>query len=170
MFRRAENKNTGLLLLSVGKSARAVAVLSVVLVQLDEFIAAMATNEGPVDGLIMVPYKKGVVNNIRVHLGQKGIPYLDLVKEENRLQTPGRSALRLSTVHSARGLEADYALIFEFDEVSASKDGWRAEQLAHISLSRARIRTWVATTNVNHEMFRALVALTDEYQQLESNR
>jgi len=137
---------------------------------LDEFIAAMATHEGPVDGLIMVPRKAGVVDNIRIHLGQKGIPYLDLVEPENRSQTPGRSALRLSTVHSARGLEADYALVFEFDQVSAPRDGWRAEQLAYISLSRASIRTWVATSNRNHEMFRTLVTLTNEYQQLELNR
>jgi len=137
---------------------------------LDEFIAAMATHEGPVDGLIMVRSKSGVVDNIRMHLDQKGIPYLDLVNPENRLQTPGQSALRLSTVHSARGLEADYALIFEFDRVSAPQDGWRARQLAYISLSRARIRTLVATSNRNHEMFRTVVALTNEYQQLELNR
>jgi hypothetical protein len=103
----------------------------------------MATQSDAVDGLIIFGGKNRRYEATKTFLRQKDISYLDLVDESNRRIPPGTSSLRLTTAHSARGLTADFVLVFDFDYLCGPKTN-RSKQLTTIVLSRARKQTHVA--------------------------
>jgi thymidine kinase len=119
----------------------------------------MARQEGRVDALILAPQRKSSsMEIVRRLLNDRTIPFQDLVEIENRRKDPGPSSIRLSTIHSARGLTADFVCVFEFDE-ACTWHGGRGRQLATIALSRARKQTVVLTLGKQSEYFDALKSL-----------
>ena len=105
-------------------------------------LAPMAAHSGPTSSLIIAPHRESSdMGEVRRFLTEKNLPYLDLVNEKNRRVDPTPTSIRLSTVHSARGLTADYVYVLDFDRICT----WhgRGRQLATIALSRARARTTV---------------------------
>lgn len=119
----------------------------------------MAHQEGRVDALILAPQRKSAsMKVVRRLLDERKIPFQDLVEIENRRKDPGPSSIRLSTIHSARGLTADFVCVFEFDE-ACTWHGGRGRQLATIALSRARKKTVVLTLGKKNDYFDALISL-----------
>jgi hypothetical protein len=113
----------------------------------------MATQAGDVDGLIIFGGKNRRYQATKTFLGQKDISYLDLVDDLNRRIPPGTSSLRLTTAHSARGLTADFVLVFDFDYLCGTD---RRNQLSTIVLSRARKQTHVAPLDDTGDHLNAL--------------
>lgn len=122
----------------------------------------MARQEGRVDALILAPQRKSrSMETVRRLLDDRKIPFQDLVEIENRRKDPGPSSIRLSTIHSARGLTADFVCVFEFDE-ACTWHGGRGRQLATIALSRARKQTVVLTLGKRSDYFDALRSLVSK--------
>lgn len=106
-------------------------------------IGKMARHKEPVNALIVVGGKKSPPYRWAVEqLEALDLKYFDLVQTENRRVSPPRSAIRISTAHSARGLEADYVLVLDFNRICE----WigLGHRLSYIALSRARIETVVS--------------------------
>jgi ATP-dependent exoDNAse (exonuclease V) beta subunit len=96
------------------------------------------------------------------------LKYFDLVQPENRRISPPRSAIRITTAHSARGLEADYVLVFDFERICEwLKIGHR---LSYIALSRARIETTVSRVSGAGPYMTALLDIISEYKRYERVR
>ena len=108
----------------------------------ENVLAPMVANSGPTSALIIAPHRESKsMGEVRRFLTEKNLPFLDLVAEQNRRVDPSPTSIRLSTVHSARGLTADYVYVLDFDQICT----WhgRGRQLATIALSRARVKTTV---------------------------
>lgn len=106
-------------------------------------VGKMARHDDPVNALIVVGGKKSPPYRWAVEeLNALDLKFFDLVQPENRRVSPPRSAIRISTAHSARGLEADYVLVLDFDRICE----WEiyGHRLSYIALSRARIETVVS--------------------------
>jgi hypothetical protein len=131
-------------------------------------IQPMAKHPGEVDALIIAPSGGNQeVELIRKYLKKLGLPFQDLFNSDNRRKDPGASSIRLSTIHSARGLTADVVCVINFDTACRFDKGEpRGRQLATIALSRARARTAVLSAGnpgVYVENLRALVTMCDRF-------
>lgn len=132
-------------------------------------IEPMIKKAGSVDGLVLLPSQKSPrYQAVKAFLDNRDIPYLDLIQVENRRKDPKKSALRISTVHSARGLTADFVCVLDFDSLCTWNSGGdtRGRQLATIALSRARNQTSVLSAGnpgTHTETLRTLVAICQEF-------
>ena len=108
-------------------------------------IRPMAKHPGGVDALILAPSGGSKeIERVRAYLKSLGLPFQDLFNPDNRRKDPGASSIRLSTIHSARGLTADFVCVIDFDFACQWDKGEpRGRQLATIALSRARVQTAV---------------------------
>ena len=133
----------------------------------ENLIKPMGKQAGSVDGMILLPSGKSDKYELtKTCLDKWGIPYLDLIPVENRRQDPKESALRISTVHSARGLTADFVCVLDFDSLCTWDSGGnpRGRQLATIALSRARKQTAVLSAGNSGMYTEALSALVETCQ------
>jgi len=131
-------------------------------------IQPMASHPGEVDALVIAPSEKSQeVDLIRGYLNKQGLPFQDLFNSDNRRKNPGASSIRLSTIHSARGLTADVVCVINFDSAcNFNRTVPRGRQLATIALSRARTRTAVLSAGnpgVYTENLRALITMCDQF-------
>ena len=110
---------------------------------LNSLVMPMASHSGETSALIIAPHRESKsMQEVRSFLAANGLPFLDLIDDKNRRVDPPPSSIRLSTVHSARGLTADFVFVLDFDEACTWRG--RGRQLATIALSRARVRTTVS--------------------------
>lgn len=131
-------------------------------------IRPMSKHPGEVDALIVAPSGGNQeVEVVRGYLRRLGLPFQDLFDSENRRKDPGASSIRLSTIHSARGLTADFVCVLNFDSACRWDKGEpRGRQLATIALSRARVQTTVLTAGnpgIYSENLRTLIAMCDQF-------
>jgi len=129
----------------------------------------MAKHKEPVNALVIVEGKKSPAYRwAKEQLDSLDLKYFDLVQTENRRILPPRSAIRITTAHSARGLEADYVLVFDFEGICKwSKIGHR---LSYIALSRARIETTVSRVSGVGPYMTALLGIVSAYERYERVR
>jgi hypothetical protein len=73
-------------------------------------------------------------------LRQKGLVFFDLVQDANKNEIPTNTAIRIVTHLSARGLSADLAVVFDFDEIPEKN----RRNVTYVLLSRASKKTVVA--------------------------
>jgi len=111
---------------------------------IDEQLRELRSEDRPMDLLILVP--KPTCRELDVvREALKGLrqPFFDLTDEELRRQPVPPDHVRVSTFHSARGIEGVRVLIFGFEKIEALAQGTgtAAENLAYIVLSRAQFET-----------------------------
>ncbi len=122
----------------------------------------------PVNSLILVNDKKSdAYGEALATLTELDLPFHDVVDDRNRRTSAPRSSIRISTVHSARGLEADYVLVCDFDRIC----GWKSSEnpaigrnLAYIALTRARKNTLVSKTGSASGYFDSLEKIISEHE------
>jgi hypothetical protein len=99
------------------------------------------SSDGVVDALVIFRRREDIDSSaVRVTLDGGGIPYSDLLREDNRRNPTPERGVRLTTFHSSRGLRAKYAIVFGFDQM---RDLPQEHHLAAIALSRATDETVV---------------------------
>jgi len=94
----------------------------------------------PIQLLILVPKEKGREHQMVIRcLEDLGYEFNDYADSSKRRTIPRRSAARVSTFHSARGLEAERVLVFGFTRLRSVAHGGdeMAANLAYVVLSRA---------------------------------
>lgn len=97
--------------------------------------------DGVIDALVIFRRKEDIDSSaVRITLDGGGIPYSDLLREDNRRNPTPERGVRLTTFHSSRGLRAKYAIVFGFDQM---RDLPQEHHLAAIALSRATDETVV---------------------------
>lgn len=130
-------------------------------------IRPMAKHPGEVDALIIAPSAASTqVEKARTYLTSLGLPFQDLFIPDNRRKDPGASSIRLSTIHSARGLTADFVCVMDFDLACQWDKGEpRGRQLATIALSRARKQTAVLSLGESGEYVGNLQSLVAKCNQ-----
>lgn len=104
-----------------------------------DMIAAMSDSE--VNALIVVKGKSSQAYLETIaFLKNKGLAYFDLVQDANKNEIPTNTAIRVVSHLSARGLSADFAVVFDFDELTKSN----RRNIGYVLLSRASKKTVVA--------------------------
>jgi len=125
-------------------------------------IGKMAEHTDPVNLLIIVGGKNSPGYGwAKERLDSLGMKYFDLVITENRRVSPPRSAILITTAHSARGLEADYVLVLDFERIC----NWTVigHSLSYIALSRARVETTVSQSSGAGPYLTALLEIISAY-------
>ena len=129
----------------------------------------MAKHEEPVNALVIVSGKKSPAYRwAKEQLDSLDFKYFDLVQPENRRISPPRSAIRITTAHSARGLEADYVLVLDFERICEWLDV--GHRLSYIALSRARIETTVSRVSGVGPYIKALLEIVSAYERYDRVR
>lgn len=111
----------------------------------------------PIQLLILVPDEKGREHQMVIRtLEDLGCEFNDYADRSKRRTIPRRSAVRVSTFHSARGLEADRVLVFGFTRLRSVAHGGdaMAANLAYVVLSRAarRCSIFFDSSDAQHEI------------------
>jgi hypothetical protein len=111
----------------------------------------------PIDLLILVPDARSQeAAAAREALREIGQEFFDLTDEESRRAVVPPTAVRLSTFHSARGIEGNRVLIFGLTRLArlCEQSGIPVEHLAYIVLSRSVFETVIAVRSEewNHEV------------------
>jgi hypothetical protein len=73
-------------------------------------------------------------------LRSNDLTFFDLVQDSNRNEIPTNTAIRVVSSLSARGLSADFVVVFDFDEISERN----RRNITYVLLSRAARKTVVA--------------------------
>jgi superfamily I DNA and RNA helicase len=118
-------------------------LVSEVLTQMTtDMMGAMSDSE--VNALIIVKGKtsQAYLESV-VFLESKGLACFDLVQDSNKNEIPTGTSIRLVSHLSARGLSADFVVVFDFDEVTESN----RRNISYVVLSRASKKTTVAVRN-----------------------
>lgn len=127
---------------------------------LDEY-EKLDENDEPVDLLVLVPTEKSFSTDLaRAALDQialeRGVSWVDLVKEPNRRSVVSATAIRLTTYHSSRGLEGLRVIVFGFEALNKNFEHMTVSEanLAFVALTRAVIETtvfvrsdWISSNN-----------------------
>jgi hypothetical protein len=127
-----------------------------------DLVRKMAKQKEPVNALIVVSGKKSPAYRWAIEqLHSLDLKFFDLIRPENRRISPPRSAIRITTAHSARGLEADYVLVFDFERICE----WLeiGHRLSYIVLSRSRIETTVSQVSGAGPYLSALLEIISAY-------
>jgi superfamily I DNA and RNA helicase len=127
-----------------------------------ELVGKMAKHKEPVNALIILSSKKSRGYRLALEqLESLNLKYFDLVRPENRRISPPRSAIRITTAHSARGLEADYVLVLDFERICE----WLniGHRLSYVALSRSRIETTVSRASGVGPSLTALTEIISAY-------
>jgi hypothetical protein len=121
--------------------------------------------DGVVDALVIFRRREDIDSSaVRVTLDGGGIPYSDLLVEDNRRNPTPNRGVRLTTFHSSRGLRAKYAIVFGFDQM---RDLPQEHHLAAVALSRATDETVVVVAKDSPSTYlRMLRGLHDQAQQM----
>jgi hypothetical protein len=95
--------------------------------------------------LLLVPSSKSLwLPAIRKALQSMGWDCLDYVEKSNRDRTPEPNEVRLTTYHSARGIEAHTVILFDLNTLYVNFQGQElVEKLLYIGLTRCRSRAFV---------------------------
>jgi hypothetical protein len=104
-----------------------------------DMMGAMSDSE--VNALIIVKGKnsQGYLESVEF-LRAKGLVFFDLLQESNKNEIPTNTSIRIVSHLSARGLSADFAVVFDLDEISESN----RRNISYVVLSRASKSTTVA--------------------------
>jgi superfamily I DNA/RNA helicase len=121
--------------------------------------------DGVVDALVIFRRREDIDSSaVRVTLDGGGIPYSDLLVEDNRRNPTPERGVRLTTFHSSRGLRAKYAIVFGFDQM---RDLPQEHHLAAIALSRATDETVVVVAKESpSEYLQMLRGVHDQARQM----
>lgn len=104
-----------------------------------DMMGAMSDSE--VNALIIVRGKGAQAYQESVaFLKGKGLSYFDLVQDTNKNEIPTNTSIRVVSHLSARGLSADFAVVFDFDEIPEAN----RRNISYVVLSRASKKTTVA--------------------------
>jgi len=128
-------------------------------------VVRMAKHKEPVNALIIVSGKNSPAYRwAKAQLETLDLKYFDLVQPENRRTSPPRSAIRITTAHSARGLEADYVLVLDFERLCE----WLeiGHKLSYIALSRSRLETIVSRASSSGPYLAALLEIISAHERL----
>jgi hypothetical protein len=100
-----------------------------------------AVSDSDVNALIVVKGKRSEAYSQTVtYLKSQDLPFFDLVQDANKNEIPTNTAIRVVSSLSARGLSADFVVVFDFDELPVSN----RRNIAYVLLSRASRKTVVA--------------------------
>jgi len=127
-----------------------------------ELVGKMAKHKEPVNALIILSGRKSPAYRwVIEQLQSLELKFFDLIRPENRRISPPRSAIRITTAHSARGLEADYVLVLDFERICE----WLeiGHRLSYIALSRSRIETTVSRVSGVGPYLSALLEISSAY-------
>lgn len=114
-------------------------VREVLSTMLTDMTGAMSDSE--VNALVIVKGKSSQAYLESVaFLKSKGLAFFDLVQDSNKNEIPTGTSIRLVTHLSARGLSADFVVVFDFDDVTESN----RRNISYVILSRASTKTTVA--------------------------
>jgi hypothetical protein len=80
---------------------------------------------------------------VKAALESLGVPYLDQVETANRRRSPASGEVRLSSIHSIRGVDAERVILLDLEGMEVMQEQDRPA-LLNIALSRARSGTVVA--------------------------
>lgn len=108
-------------------------------------VAIAARSGRPLDLAILTARVDGMsdeMKKVRLALTRVGVPWLDQVDSSNRRRSVSSGEVRLSTVHSIRGVEAERVLLLDLEGLEAMPPDARPA-LLNIALSRARAGTRV---------------------------
>ncbi|HXG58248.1 MAG TPA: hypothetical protein VNL91_04425 [Thermoanaerobaculia bacterium] len=108
----------------------------------------VADGASPRDVLLLVPGKGAEYQAALACLQAARQKSIDLVNPSNRRAIAPQDAVRLSTFHSARGIEAEHVIVLGLTELHEWKD---AQNIAYVALSRATKSTEIVLTNDDAE-------------------
>lgn len=92
----------------------------------DHIVKLLADGVNPNDILLMVQSKSGIaeqqITELRNELNANHISYIDYIKDYTRDTLMIDGQIRLSTIHSAKGLEAKYTFLYANEPLGASPE------------------------------------------------
>jgi len=100
-----------------------------------------AISESEVNALIVVQGKRSQAYlETLAYLDAEKLTFFDLVQDSSRNEIPTNTAIRVVSSFSARGLSADFVVVFDFDDISDRN----RRNITYVLLSRATRKTIVA--------------------------
>jgi hypothetical protein len=104
----------------------------------------------PVDLLILVPAEEDpVANRVIEALSKLGVPYMNYLDSKQRRSFAPQGSARITTFHSARGLEANRVIVFGLESL---KDSSNLNSIGYIALSRSLYETIVVLNKPINEL------------------
>lgn len=132
-------------------------------------------NDCASDILFLVPSKRSLAYlNLLDYLSTSGIPYIDLLDEDNRLRTPKTNQVRISTYFSSRGVEAHYVYLMGLDymqeNIGRQRNRDTCRQQLYIGITRAVRQAYVvATTPITGTLTKLMLDVAKEMRSLQGH-
>lgn len=137
--------------------------------QVEQLLASAEAR--PIDLLVLVPGAQGVERSCAlgalksIRAGRPAIGFIDYTDESRRRQIAQPEDIRLSTFHSARGLEAERVVIFGLEQLANYVEPEGLRRIGYVTLSRSVFECVIAVRRSVHSdiidfIERALAALS----------